>query len=242
MGRCIYLRKGEVHTAPVIGIKASDLPIGQIVKLMEGGVETEFIVVNQGIPENSSLYDASCNGTWLLRKDVKESRIWNSSGSTNIYSTSAINTYLNGDYFNALGSIEQSAIKQVKIPYVNGTGQASVASGANGLNVKVFLLGCYEVGWATSTNSYIFADGAKLSYFESGESTSAANKRVAYLNNTADTYWLRVPKKSSTDATSTVSDTGGYMGQDIYYSNGVRPALIVPSTSIFDSTTYLLKK
>ena len=67
MGRCIYLRKGEVHTSPVVGIKAGDLPIGQIVKLMEGGVETEFIVVNQGIPENSGLYDASCNGTWLLR-------------------------------------------------------------------------------------------------------------------------------------------------------------------------------
>ena len=54
-----------MHTPPVVGIKAGDLPIGQIVKLMEGGVETEFIVVNQGIPENSSLYDASCNGTWL---------------------------------------------------------------------------------------------------------------------------------------------------------------------------------
>ena len=64
MGRCIYLRKGEVHTAPVVGIKAGDLPIGQIVKLMEGGVETEFIVVHQGIP--GSMYDSSCDGTWLL--------------------------------------------------------------------------------------------------------------------------------------------------------------------------------
>lgn len=240
MGRCIYLRKGEVHTPPVVGIKAGDLPVGQIVKLMEGGVETEFIVVNQGIPENSSLYDVSCNGTWLLRKDVKESRIWNNSGATNVYSTSAINTYLNGDYFNSLGPIELSAIKQVKIPYVNGTGQTSVASGVNGLSVKIFLLGCYEVGWTTSTNSYIFADGAKLGYFESGEGTSAANKRIAYLIGEADTWWLRVPAKSATDTASTVSDTGAYMRQDIYYSNGVRPALIISSTSIFDRNTYVL--
>lgn len=240
MGRCIYLRKGEVHTPPVVGIKAGDLPVGQIVKLMEGGVETEFIVVNQGIPENSSLYDVSCNGTWLLRKDVKESRIWNNSGATNVYSTSAINTYLNGDYFNSLGPIELSAIKQVKIPYVNGTGQTSVASGVNGLSVKIFLLGCYEVGWTTSTNSYIFADGAKLGYFESGEGTSAANKRIAHLIGEADTWWLRVPAKSATDTASTVSDTGAYMRQDIYYSNGVRPALIISSTSIFDRNTYVL--
>ena len=238
MGKVI-VSGGCRATIPTVEILANTLEIGTAVKLMEDGIATEFLVVHQGLP--SDLYDESCNGTWLLRKDIKENRIWNSSGSTNIYSTSAINTYLNGDYFNALGSIEQSAIKQVKIPYVNGTGQASVSNGANGLSVKVFLLGCYEVGWTTSTNSYIFADGAKLSYFESGEGTFAANKRVAYLNNTADTYWLRVPRKSSTDTTSTVSDAGGYMGQDVYYSNGVRPALIIPSTSRFDRNTLLLK-
>lgn len=239
MGRVIMSGVVPLLSKPVKGTEVGTLAVGSSVYLMENGVRTEFLVVNQGNPD-ANLYDSSCDGCWLMRKDIKESRIWNSRGSTNIYSTSVINTYLNGDYFNVLGSIEQSAIKQVKIPYVNGTGQASVTSGANGLSVKVFLLGCYEVGWTTSTNSYIFADGAKLSYFESGESTSAANKRVAYLNNIADTYWLRVPKKSSTDTASTVSDAGGYMGQDVYYSNGVRPALILPSTAKIDDTGLLI--
>lgn len=175
MGRCIYLRKGEVHTPPVVGIKAGDLPVGQIVKLMEGGVETEFIVVNQGLPQTASVYntvvyDSSCNGTWLLRSDIKELRKWNNT-LDNTYSSSSINTWLNGDYFNSLGAVEQTVVKQVKIPYINGDGYASddVASGANGLSVKTFLLGAYELGWTNSDSGLIATDGIQLEYFGYGE-------------------------------------------------------------------------
>lgn len=79
MGHCIFLRKGETHTPPSTGILASDLAVGDIVKLTENGTPVEYIVVNQGIPENSSLYDSSCNGTWLLRKDLYSERQWNTS-------------------------------------------------------------------------------------------------------------------------------------------------------------------
>ena len=242
MGKCIYLRKGEVHTAPVVGIKAGDLPIGQIVKLMEGGVETDFIVVNQGIPENSSLYDASCNGTWLLRKDIKEERAWNSS-NTNIYSSSVINAWLNGDYINSLGNIEQQTVRQVKIPYVNGTGSSgSVASGVNGLSVKVFLLGGYEGGWTSSDDRYFPQDSAKLSYFESGTGTSANNKRIANLNGSATYWWLRSPYTNGTNYVWLVYSGGNGGPGSASSSFGIRPALIIPSTSIFNPTTYLLKK
>lgn len=241
MGRCIYLRKGEVHTAPTVGIKASDLPIGQIVKLMEGGVETEFIVVNQGIPENSSLYDASCNGTWLLRKDIKEDRIWDSSNN-NVYETSEINTWLNGDYFSSLGTVEQASIKQVKIPYrKNGGFDGTDQSGANGLSAKIFLLSGYEVGWTTSDNPFSPQDGAKLSYFESGTSTSANNKRIANLNGSATFWWLRSPFTRSTKGVLLVISDGNSDFYGAVRSYGIRPALIIPSTSIFDPTTYLLK-
>lgn len=53
MGYCIFLRKGETHTPPSGSIFASDLAVGDIVKLMENGTPVEYIVVNQGIPENS---------------------------------------------------------------------------------------------------------------------------------------------------------------------------------------------
>lgn len=242
MGRCIYLRKGEVHTPPIVGIKAGDLPIGQIVKLMEGGVETEFIVVNQGMPENSSLYDASCNGTWLLRKDCEERRSWGDT-NYNIYSTSTINAWLNGEYFNSLGTVEQKAVKQVKIPYVNGTGSGdSVASGANGLNVKVFLVGGYEIGVTTSNNMYFPIDGAKLSYFESGVEGDAIHKRIAYLNGATTTWWLRSPTTSNSNYVWRIGSNGMYDNTSTGSELGIRPCLIIPSTSIFDSTTYLLKK
>lgn len=235
MGRCIYLRKGEVHTAPVVGIKASDLPIGQIVKLMEGGVETEFIVVNQGIPENSSLYDASCNGTWLLRKNLKSGSGWATSNN-NSYAVSAVNALLNGNYFNGFGTVEQTVIKQVKIPYVNGTGSGgSVASGVSGLPAKVFLLSGYELGWTTGDSNRFPEDGAKLDYFES--SSAGNSKRAA-----GDNWWTRSPYTGNATQVwyVTVAGVNEYNSASLAYD--VRPTLIIPSTSIFDPTTYLLKK
>lgn len=240
MGRCIYLRKGEVHTAPVVGIKAGDLPIGQIVKLMEGGVETEFIVVNQGIPENSSLYDASCNGTWLLRKDIKENRVWQN-GNVNIYESSDINTYLNSTFVNLFDNVAQKVIKQVKIPYRQGGGSGGTdQKGVNGLSCKVFLLSGYEVGWTLSDDSSFPVDGAKLAYF--GVGTVGNNKRIAYLNSSVAPWWLRFPFKGNTGEVWRVNSDGGNGYYGSTYSYGIRPCLIIPSTSIFDPTTYLLKK
>ena len=83
--------------APSTGILASSLAVGSTVKLMEGGTAVEYLVVNQGIPGNSNLYDASCDGTWLLRKDIHSNRQWHTS-NVNKYETSAINTWLNGDF------------------------------------------------------------------------------------------------------------------------------------------------
>lgn len=242
MGHCLFLRKGEVHTAPVTGVLASSLAVGSTVNLMEGGTAVEYLVVNQGIPENSSLYDASCDGTWLLRKDIHSNRQWDTS-NVNKYESSAINTWLNGDFFNSLGSVEQAAIKQVKIPYRHGGGFGGTdQSGANGLSCKVFLLGGYELGWTTSDNPYFPVDGAKLSYFEAGAGSSALNKRIAYLNGSAALWWLRSPRTRNTNGVWLVSSDGDYDGNvSASSSGGVRPALILPKTALFGETTMLLK-
>lgn len=220
------------------GIIASDLPIGQIVKLMEGGVETEFIVVNQGIPENSSLYDASCNGTWLLRKDIKQERVWISDviSSSEWYDNSSVNRWLNAEYLRSLGAIEQGLIKQVKIPYANRNN--SVASGANGLSTKIFLVGGYEVGFTTDTLYPIPIDGAKLSYF-GGE--TEYDKRIAYLDGVASRWWLRSSDSSSNNRAYLINANGYMEITYIVQAFGIRPALVLPANSIFDSTTYLLK-
>lgn len=241
MGHCLMMRKGEVHTKPVTGVLASSLAVGSTVKLMEGGTAVEYLVVNQGIPENSSLYDASCDGTWLLRKDCHSERTWHTS-NVNKYESSSINTWLNGEFFNTLGSAEQAAIKQVKIPYrKNGGSGGTDQSGANGLLCKIFLLSGYEVGWTTSDYSYFPVDGAKLSYFESGTGTSANNKRIANLNGSAAFWWLRSPYTDYTNRVWRVYSDGNYGNNYASSSYGIRPALVLPSNALFDETTMILK-
>lgn len=224
--------------APSTGILASSLAVGTTVKLMEGGAAVEYLVVNQGIPSNSSLYDASCDGTWLLRKDIHSERQWNTSDA-NIYETSTINTWLNGDFFNSLGTTEQAVVKQVKIPYRRGGSGGSDQSGANGLPCKVFLLGGYEVGWTTSNNQYFPHDGAKLDYFTA--SSDGDSKRIAKLNGSATGWWLRSPYTGDTGIVCFVGGNGSYYFGNASISRGIRPAVILPSNALFDETTMLLK-
>lgn len=202
--------------------------VGSTVKLKVDGALKEFLVVHQGKP--SSIYDDSCNGTWLLMKDCYVSRAWHSS-NVNKYESSDINTYLNNTFLKLLDSNIQDAIKQVKIPYrQNGGSGGTDRNGANGLSTKIFLLSGYEVGFTTSDNSYFPVDGAKLSYFESGTGSSALNKRIAYLNGSAANWWLRSPYTNYTSYVWDVRSSGNYSNDNASYSSGIRPALVLPST------------
>lgn len=202
--------------------------VGSTVKLNVDGALKEFLVVHQGKP--SSIYDNSCNGTWLLMKDCYVSRAWHSS-NVNKYESSDIHTYLNNTFLKLLDSNIQEAIKQVKLPYrQNGGSGGTDRTGANGLSTKIFLLSGYEVGWTTSDNSYFPVDGAKLSYFESGTGTSANNKRVANLNGSATNWWLRSPYTFNTNYVWFVYSSGNYYYYNASNSSGIRPALVLPST------------
>ena len=204
----------------------SALSVGSSVYCNVNGVKTEFIVVNQDKP--SDIYDDSCNGTWLLMKDIYENRVWDSE-NINKYESSDINTYLNSTFLNLFDSNIKDAIKQVKIPYRRDGGSGGTdQSGANGLSTKVFLLSGYEVGWTTSDHSGFPQDGAKLSYFESGTGASANNKRIANLNGSATLWWLRSPNTSGINTVWRVSSTGNYGGVNTAYSFGIRPALVLP--------------
>ena len=203
---------------------------GAIVKLNENSTPVNYVVVNQGIPQNSSLYDSSCDGTWVLRQDLAENRVWDD-GNVNKLESSDIHSYLNNTWINRYDTDIRNAIKQVKIPYrQNGGSGGTDRTGANGLSCKIFLLSGYEVGWTTSDNSYFPVDGAKLAYFTSGTSTSANNKRIAYLNGSATFWWLRSPYTSNTNGVWGVISNGDYRNWNASSSCGVRPALVLPST------------
>ena len=202
--------------------------VGNIVKIKINGTLRDFIVVNQGKP--SSLYDASCDGTWLLMKDLYETRAWHSS-NVNDYANSTIHSYLNSTWYNLIDANIRNQIKQVKIPYRPGSGTSmSVNSGANGLSAKIFLLSNIEVGGQTDW-SYMPHDGAKLAYFEYGTGTSANNKRLAYLNGSAAGWWLRSPHTgNSHGAWGVLSNGDSSSAGNCSLSYGIRPALILPSS------------
>lgn len=168
--------------------------VGTIVKLNEDGSPINYIVVHQGRP--SSLYDVSCNGTWLLREDIMENCQW-SSTNINTLPDSTIMTTMAGHLAKYEDYI-QSAIKTVKMPYCLGNGSANVNSGANGLECKLFPLGGYEIGLG-GVNRALPIDGAKLDYFEAGIDAAANNKRVANLNSAATIWWTRSAVNNNTN-------------------------------------------
>lgn len=207
--------------------------VGSTVKLNVNGVAKDFIVIHQGRP--SSIYDSSCDGTWLLMKDIYEARAWHSS-NVNDYENSTIHSYLNSTFLNLFDTNIKNAIKQVKLPYRKGSGYGTtVTSGASGLSAKIFLLSMAEAGFTTASTSYNPMDGAETTYFKDcADSNSAAdNKRIAYLNGSATRWWLRSPccnsGRGSTSAFR-VGANGDWGNYNCSNSYGIRPALVLPSS------------
>ena len=208
-------------------VTLSSKAIGSTIKLKVNGSAKDFIVVHQGKP--SSVYDDSCNGTWLLMKDIYENRQWHSS-NTNDYANSTIHSYLNSTFLNLFESNIKNAIKQVKLPYRKGSGTSTtVTSGSNGLSAKIFLLSATETSFNFS--SYMpSGEGAELAYFKGCADNSSDSKRVAYLNGSAADWWLRSPLCGNFYGALYVGSNGDWFSNGCSYSCGIRPALILPST------------
>ena len=214
---------------------AGDIDVGATVKINENGQAVDYLVVHQGLP--SDIYDSSCEGTWCLRKDIAENRVWDS-GNSNVLETSDIQAYLNGNWMNRYDPDVAEAIKQVKIPYrQNGGSSGTDRDGAYGLSCKIFLLSGREVGFTNNESSYFPNDGSKLDYFISGNTSSAKQRRVANLNGSATDWWLRSPGSGSIFGVWDVGSNGGYYSWDAGGSYGVRLALILPYSFKFQEVS-----
>lgn len=192
----------------------SSKAVGSIVKIKVNGAAKNFIVVHQGKP--SSVYDDSCNGTWLLMQDVYAKLVFSSTNS-NAYSKSSINTYLNGTFFGLLDGSIQGKVKQVVLPNRCPNDSSTVTC-------KTFLLSGTEVGLSVENMGVC---GAKLDYFTAG---SAGNtKRVAYLNGAACKWYLRSASTANYNDVWTVDEDGGIVYPWASDSHGVRPAVVLQS-------------
>lgn len=210
------------------GTPIGSLSVGSSVFFNVNGTPYEFIVVHQGNPD-PTIYDESCDGTWLLMKDVIASM---KAGSNNNYENSDLHSYVNNSLITMFGGDIQSAIKQVKIPYTNGLGlNGSLATGSSGLDTRMFLLSYTETGF--SGESWANVEGAVLDYFNGASNAD----RIAYRDGNAIGWWLRSPSTHGNTNFVRVTNTGS-AGTLMYTSaTGVRPAFILPSD--FDVTNYL---
>ena len=211
--------------------KLGNMTVGSTVKIKVDGTLKDFIIVQQGNPD-STIYDSSCDGTWVLMKDIYISSYWHTS-NTNDYANSYIHSYLNNTFFNLVDADIRKEIKQVKIPYRKGSGTSiDVTGGSNGLSAKIFLLS----GTETKLTEYApIGEGAELTYFKGCENNARCPERVAYYNGSASIWWLRSPLclNSYTYRRALYCNIdGSWQANDCSHSYGIRPALILPSARV----------
>lgn len=218
---------------------ASEYSVGDILNLEDtNGQLIEYVVVNQGIPD-SSLYDSSCDGTWLLRRNLGEESIF---GSTNAFSRSTLLNYLKNTVYSSFSQKVKNSIKTVKIPYTATSGSNTVSSGANGLSCNCFALSCAELGFRPEdSDSYrIYVnDGAKLAYFECGKTSSAKSKRLALGQAEQSAFYHTRSQKGNGSKTGVLCI--GYSGSASYGSSlnkyNVRDAIVLNKNTVFNENT-----
>lgn len=213
------------------GFVLGELPVGSSIFMNMNGVPAEFLIVHQGNPD-VNIYDASCDGTWLLKKTSYGEDM---SFGTNVddFQSSDVRLELNDVIFFTFDANVQNLIKQVKIPHYKGSNtNGSVMSGTNGLPSKLFLLSGYEVGWTTANGAFPENEGAVLDYFKG--CAEVDSKRSAYRDDgEAVAWWLRSTVTNSYKRAWDIYD--GEAWNDTFNTTcAIRPALILPHNTMLD--------
>lgn len=162
-----------------------ELAVGQIVKLKINGVFWDWIIINQGNPD-ANIYDSSCNGTWLLLKNIYTTGAFGT--SNNEWPTNTMGAYLNGEFYNAIDEHDKKFIKLVKLPYAYDWKNTRTL--ADGASLHVFALDFvffHEIG----------------GYGGAAAITGVAPYLAATYNGTPTAWWTRSPffaMSSSSDA------------------------------------------
>lgn len=236
-------------------VPISTLPVGSSVFMNVDGVRTEFLVVHQGLPrgnwygtaddENSYSYDGSCNGTWLLMRDVYPVEVKYYDGNEYLsYEDSTMHSYLTNTFFYLLDSNIQAIVKQVNRPQqYGGTFQA-----------KVFLLSAYELGVyedeSSSGDPFPPMSGRKLDYFIQdmylhNQNTAAYEQRKCYNNGTPAVYptsttWNDYSEEDEFTyreywcVGTSGAFTRRYVNYGTVYMETPRPAMILPPETLVD--------
>ena len=191
------------------GIPLSDLPEGSILKILEGGVLTDFYVAKHN-------YESGLNGagkTLIVRKGLYSKIIF---GSGNEYASSNINSWVYNSYRPLLDAAVQSIITPTYFYYTPGKTNHTVTSRKH----SFFILSVTELGLS---HSYANVEGTALPI--------ASILRTAYLEDGSNyPQWTRSPYIDNNNVRAFVVNGGVIAG---YTDNryGVRPAFTLPADS-----------
>ena len=220
------------------GKPLSNYAVGRSVYFKVNNVRTQWLVVQQGNPDTSK-YDSSCDGTWLLMKNIYLNAQFRTVNDTT-YSSSWVHSYLNGTFLRQIEETVRNLVKEAVIPW---RGNYKDYTGANGLSAKVFLLGSQELGYK---HNYLSTKcGSVLSYFSSCDTRDADPKRVAYLDGNAAEWWSRSPSSMTYEYYTDQNGGGRGSSTDLLYaypskSKGIRPCLILPKTALTDDNNNVI--
>lgn len=218
-----------------------ELPVGTNVYMNVDGSRREFIIVQQGNP-NPEIYDASCDGTWVLQKNIYSNVEWMHSGNSNYfqyYDKSTALSHLNNTVLKTFDPAIQNLIKKVKIP-CRISGWPDIRYGADGLLTSLFQLSATEVAGDEVKSGTAENDGEQLAYFKA----IAQADRIAYMNGEAVDWWLRSTRYSRLTgdwikayyyvmARGTLASTDSFNGT--FGTLGERFAMVLPFEAMTDS-------
>lgn len=183
--------------------------VGEIVKLNENGVPTEFYVAKHD-------YESGLNGagrTLLVRADTyPQGGYWNISGA-NTYAGSTIDAWFNETYKALLDSWVQTAIDATTFYYTPGNGTYTVAT----LTRAVFAVSVKELGLSAS---YANSEGTVLP--------------IAYTLRNSETSWTRTVYKDGSASAYMINSSGNVQGNSVTGTSLYRPSFTLPSTLYVD--------
>lgn len=211
----LFTRRGE---PPAMGKRLSDYAEGDIVKLNENGTPVEFYVAKHD-------YESSLNGTGrtlLVRKECHSPGAWSSSGSFD-YSSSDIDSALNGIYKGMFDAEVQNAIETTKFYYRGATGQIPKLE----LSRSVFILSTDELGVSVPVS--MGSIGSTLPI--------ATTLKKATCGGSGVTQWTRSIRYDSTQRIYGVSSTGNYTQNQPTSEGYARPCITLSGGTLFDPDT-----
>ena len=183
----------------------------------------------------------------IVRNEKLSSDMQWDSNAVNEWSTATLNTYLNGDYYNALDDTSKSMVADTKY-YLGGSSVYENLKGKDYYNFErgITVYSGRSTSWTgkialmyPSDYSYTYALGVDSNCYTNGfycDGSSGKTNGWIYNTNSNSNQWLLSPSSGGSDGAFYLDGSGCVDGgYEVSLSYGVRPSLYLVSNIKIDS-------